>query len=287
MGCQVIHGQTGDGGEFTAFVCSRGRGRRSNMGLCLVNGCATPAEVLCDWPVGQGKTCDRKLCRRCAKRVGDNLDYCPGHWIESLERGVMPVQERYLAFVDTETGGLEPGKSPIVEIATILTDLKLNEIARFEAKIKLLPGQKVDPKAAEINGYNEADWKDAVHFDEYKKFMAHHVKMGSVAIPVGHNVGFDRDMIDLGYYKPRSQFCPLGFRKIDTLGLAQCLRLAGVIQVEDLKLGTVAKALGIEHGKAHSAMADNLVSKTIFERFMRFLGRAKVTASPAASAQAV
>lgn len=185
-------------------------------------------------------------------------------------------EEKYFAFMDTETGGLEPGKSPVIEVATILTDLELNEIARFEAKIKLLPGQTVDPKAAAVNGYTPEDWKDAVHFDEYKRFLMHHIKMRTVAMPVGYNVRFDREMIDQGYYKPYSQFCPLGYRVVECMSLAAVLKVAGVIQVPDLKLQTVLAALGIPPGKAHSAMSDTLGAKEIFERFVRFVKRAKL-----------
>jgi hypothetical protein len=34
---------------------------------------------LCDFDIGDGKTCDARVCGRCAKRVGPNLDHCPNH----------------------------------------------------------------------------------------------------------------------------------------------------------------------------------------------------------------
>lgn len=191
----------------------------------------------------------------------------------------MPVTEDFYAFLDTETGGLIPGQSPIIEIATILTDLNLREVSRFEAKIQLRDGDVVSPEAARVNGYTPAAWKDALLFEEYKMFLIRNIRRGQVAIPVGHNVGFDRDMIDQGYYKPAAQFCPLGYRKIDTLSLAMTLRAAGIIKVPDCKLGTVAAALGIPSGRAHSAMADALVAKAIFERFIGYLDRAKAGAA--------
>ena len=48
--------------------------------LCL--SCGAPATKLCDFKllgVKEGKTCDRPLCVRCAKKVTGGLDYCPGH----------------------------------------------------------------------------------------------------------------------------------------------------------------------------------------------------------------
>lgn len=48
---------------------------------------------LCDFPVGEGRTCDAQMCRKCArtlgsqetefgagmKRLGDTIDVCPIH----------------------------------------------------------------------------------------------------------------------------------------------------------------------------------------------------------------
>jgi hypothetical protein len=43
--------------------------------------CFCGAEVarLCDFPLGKGKTCDRPVCARHAKRVGPDHDLCPIH----------------------------------------------------------------------------------------------------------------------------------------------------------------------------------------------------------------
>lgn len=61
----------GDGA--TAIVCSRGGPR------CK---CGNRSTRLCDFPLSGakvGKTCDAKLCERCAVRVGPNKDYCRAH----------------------------------------------------------------------------------------------------------------------------------------------------------------------------------------------------------------
>lgn len=192
----------------------------------------------------------------------------------------MPVSDDFLAFLDTETGGLEPGRDPVIEVATILTDLELNEVGRFEAKIQLRPGDVVSPEAARLNGYDPDVWaREAVPMGEYRAFLSRHIPRGSVAVSIGHNVPFDRDMIDKGYFKPAGWFCPLSYHKVDTVGIAMALKLAGVIRCADVKLTSVSAALGIEHGKAHTAMADCLVAKEIFERTVRFFRRANLAKS--------
>ena len=37
---------------------------------------------LCDYPVGNDKTCDRKLCENCAHEIGPELHYCHKHFEE-------------------------------------------------------------------------------------------------------------------------------------------------------------------------------------------------------------
>jgi hypothetical protein len=84
MGCEFIN----HGGGATAIICSRGQ----RVAVCSV--CkARKSSKLCDYPLRgrkAGKTCDAKLCERCAQqqaqqapfpgsRVGDTIDLCPAH----------------------------------------------------------------------------------------------------------------------------------------------------------------------------------------------------------------
>lgn len=41
--------------------------------------CADVGTLLCDYPVGDGKTCDQALCEIHATELGTNLHYCPAH----------------------------------------------------------------------------------------------------------------------------------------------------------------------------------------------------------------
>ena len=43
--------------------------------------CAAPSDVLCDYPVGDGKTCDRPMCGDHAYHVSTDTDYCRDHFI--------------------------------------------------------------------------------------------------------------------------------------------------------------------------------------------------------------
>lgn len=182
----------------------------------------------------------------------------------------MPVTESFLAFLDTETTGLEPGWDEVIEIATILTDMELNEIDRFHAKTKFM--KPITAEAAKVNGFDAEVWKrEAVSFSTWQAWIGAKVPYGHVAIPVGHNVGFDREMIDLRYYKAHGKFCPLSYHKIDTVALAMAMRVAGLLgDVPNVKLTTVTTALGIKH-EAHRAMGDCLAAMEIFKHASRLM----------------
>lgn len=44
--------------------------------------CADVATILCDYPVGEEKTCDRHICDEHATRIGLDIHYCPDHYSE-------------------------------------------------------------------------------------------------------------------------------------------------------------------------------------------------------------
>lgn len=52
--------------------------------------CSAVGDYLCDFPVGDNKTCDRPMCQGHAHEVGHNLHYCQAHyelWREFVHAG--------------------------------------------------------------------------------------------------------------------------------------------------------------------------------------------------------
>lgn len=52
--------------------------------------CADVAANLCDYPVGNEKTCDRNLCERHSHTIGEDLHYCATHhamWEQHVTAG--------------------------------------------------------------------------------------------------------------------------------------------------------------------------------------------------------
>jgi hypothetical protein len=66
-----------------AIIC-RGGHRSKIRRKCSAN-CGRWSSKLCDWPTGNGKTCDRPLCDECAVKGGREIDFCPSHSQERLK----------------------------------------------------------------------------------------------------------------------------------------------------------------------------------------------------------
>lgn len=66
--------------------------------------CGDLGSNLCDYPVGQGKTCDRLLCDYHARLVAPDLHYCGPHAVEWQAfrdaGGVRQVLENVIPFKD-------------------------------------------------------------------------------------------------------------------------------------------------------------------------------------------
>jgi hypothetical protein len=79
MTCNHVRLQNGA----SAIVCSRSTPRRrcsnGRRGNVSASQCIRTATKLCDYPLGNGKTCDKPLCDCCAVNVGPDRDYCPKH----------------------------------------------------------------------------------------------------------------------------------------------------------------------------------------------------------------
>lgn len=51
--------------------------------------CGSIAEYFCDFPIGDGRTCDLPICKDHKKHrddIGQDIDYCPHHWNNRREK---------------------------------------------------------------------------------------------------------------------------------------------------------------------------------------------------------
>ncbi|WP_432262812.1 hypothetical protein [Cupriavidus sp. TMH.W2] len=67
--------------------------------------CAAVGAFLCDYPVGEGKTCDRPMCADHAHEIGHELHYCAAHhqmWREFRDSGGVDAALRNVIAIPQE-----------------------------------------------------------------------------------------------------------------------------------------------------------------------------------------
>ena len=63
------------------FICGK------DIQVC--NFCGSISEYFCDFPIGDGRTCDLPICKdhkRHREDIGVDIDFCPHHWVYSKEK---------------------------------------------------------------------------------------------------------------------------------------------------------------------------------------------------------
>jgi DNA polymerase-3 subunit epsilon len=171
----------------------------------------------------------------------------------------MNLSDKPLAFLDTETTGLTPGRHEVIEVAALVGDRLYHWMVRPERL------EDAEPKALEVNGYARFPerWEGAKTMKEVGPEIMAALK-GTVI--VGHNVGFDLDMLN-GHMRKVGLNPHLPYPKVDTVTLAYT-RLVP-LGLEKLSLDTIRAFLGWSKEGAHTAVKD--VKDT--ERLYRLLTR--------------
>lgn len=81
MGCAVLFD---DKGKAEGFICGK------SIKPCHF--CGAMTDYLCDYPIGNSKTCDLPLCDKHANKSGGDVDFCPIHYAQF--KGKPEVGER-------------------------------------------------------------------------------------------------------------------------------------------------------------------------------------------------
>lgn len=143
-----------------------------------------------------------------------------------------------LLITDFETTGLNPEIHEIIEIGATLVDADTLEIIN-ELDLKVRPEhiETAQPRALEINGYNEGWWQNAVSLET--AYHAYHVGTEG-AVFTAQNV-----MFDYGFYlamlKKVGQPSNLDYHRLDVASMAFPLFYPTVLSLKNIN-----QAMGIE-----------------------------------------
>lgn len=173
------------------------------------------------------------------------------------------------AFMDCEFGGLDPDLHDITEIAVIVTDYRLAEVASGEWRIRARP-ERITEEAAEISGYDAAAWASAPPLRQVLNELVALLPRDKTVVPAGQNVRMDVQFLERAFKKCGLVF-PFDYHVIDLATLFYAWSLVIGEPVAALSLRQAALTAGLIDGSIpHRAMAD---TRLTLETFRHYVGR--------------
>ncbi len=181
------------------------------------------------------------------------------------------IKQQRLAFIDTETTGLDVEKHELIEIGCVLvaqdwqtaSKPSFKVIEEFELKIKPEHLGGANPVSLRVNGYTNSEWAEAYSRDEAMKIFSEKTEG---AIMVGHNVTFDSVFIDHAL-KMAGCSNKMHYHKLDTISIAFA-KLHLNESVDKYSLRFLCEYFGIENSDAHSALPDARATFALYEKLM-------------------
>jgi DNA polymerase III epsilon subunit-like protein len=176
------------------------------------------------------------------------------------------------AFLDCEFGGLDVENHDITEIAVILTDYRLAEIAQAEWKVRAR-ADRISDEAAAISGYDPKAWEGAPGIRQVLTEFAALCPPGKTVVPAGQNVRMDVLFLERAYKSCEIPY-PFDYHVIDLATLFYSWSLVSGETAGALSLRQAAMSAGLLDGAvAHRAMAD---ARLTLETFRHYIGRLAV-----------
>ena len=171
--------------------------------------------------------------------------------------------------MDCEFGGLDPEQHDITEVAVIVTDYRLVELAAGEWKVAARP-HRISREAAEISGYRAEDWQSALHVREVLAEVDALLPSGKTVVPAGQNVRMDVTFLERAYRACGRPY-PFDYHVIDLATLFYAWSLVAGEPVAALSLRQAAINAGLIQGAVpHRAMAD---ARLTLDTFRHYVGR--------------
>lgn len=181
------------------------------------------------------------------------------------------MHKQNLAFIDTETTGLDPENHEIIQIGCVLVsqnqDADGNQVyeivEEFELKVKPEKIENADKVALRINGYNEADWVFAYTLKEAMQIFSDKTKD---AIMVAHNMPFDFAFL-LKAFSTTKVENKLHYHKLDTISIAYA-KAKKRDDISRFSLRFLCEVFKIDNKKAHTALSDCRATFELYKKLM-------------------
>lgn len=186
-----------------------------------------------------------------------------------------------IIFIDTETGGVNPEKSALIQLSGIIR-IDKKDVEKFNFYIKPFENSEVNEKALEVQGRTLDELKAEKYIEEkevYKQFInlldkyIDKYDKTDKFIVAGYNVRFDVDILKALFQRHGNNFLfsYLDSSMLDPLYSIRLLQIAGILPVlENNKLETWCKHFGIEL-KTHDSLEDIVATKKLIGKLISLI----------------
>lgn len=181
---------------------------------------------------------------------------------------------------DVETTGLDAHINDVIELSLI----RLTDGVQKTWCLKPTNVSAIDPISLKINGHKLEDITHQTKFGrdtyldpksviiEVENWVMQDDAPTKNRILCGQNIAFDKAMLEQLWYKCGSRdTMPFSDRRsLDTMQIEFFLDLCKNTVADGYSLKNLVKKYGVKNEKAHSAAADTLATKEVFEKQLEF-----------------
>ena len=185
-----------------------------------------------------------------------------------------------LIFIDLEVGGPNPKRHPIIQLAAIAVDDRLDVLEAFEAKVRFNP-KCANAYSLRKNSYHPGLWAQAAREPKevakhFAQFLRRHASISTlsaageryhVAQLVAHNAAFDGPFL-MEWYEQLGAYLPARRQLLCTLQLAMWrVAISGEQPPANFQLATLCAHFGVPFhaAKAHDALGDVTATVQLFK----------------------
>lgn len=191
--------------------------------------------------------------------------------------------------VDIETTGLDSRKHDVIELSIARMGAEGDDAQRTWC-LKPLNPDEIEQAALRINGHKLDDLLHKTKEGRERYRQADQVAieienwLGEDGLPaekrflIGQNVSFDRERLEQLWIKLNSRDSfPFGRRYMDTMIIELFLDYCKGQFAEGYSLANLVKKYGVTNTKAHTAAADTLATKQVFEKQVEYFKKMLAT----------
>lgn len=197
------------------------------------------------------------------------------------------VVEPRFVFFDLETGGLDPKRHPIIQLAAIAVDQHGDVLEAFEAKLTF-DRKRANAHSLRKNHYHPGVWAREARggrgvAEEFATFLKRHATYSQlsaegqsyqVAQLVAHNAAFDGPFLQV-WYQRLGVYLPARRLVLCTMQLAMWLFMSNSVPPANFQLATLCNYFDVPFhaAAAHEALADVSATVRLYQAIASHAGR--------------